>query len=485
MKKRLLVLAASMLLASCDGVVNFTPSEGGTYNPYTDEIDLIDGMRKVNSLGEVSAPSEILVGESLALDDVTVIAYYSDDTEEVVHPSLIQLDTSRPGNETAVVYFEGKTTTFTILVKEEETPSVDKVVTQIKTVTFTQTINIGDVVKLQDVDLVIEYEDGSEDNVHPTSIQIDTSHAGNIDVTVTYKDKSKTVQYTIGGAEVILTEITAVAPATIYQNATLSVNDVTVTAHYSDGSSHAVTADSVVLDTSTIGTVYGQATYQGLQASFSILVIENAQEAPVLTAISVANAPNSVYLNGTISVNEVNITLIYSDGNVGSAHPTSITLNSAVAGVVVATAHYEVDAQDFSATFAVTVIDPSDEEDDEEEEVLMCTYKIYFSYSHTTKYNPDTKKDVDAALLTFTAPMLYPLGKAPEEIASATDNTKVDSAKVIALGAAQGFEIDPAFPIFWGFSAYSVCLSQDQLWDFTKDYKQQAVVTLYGIWVDE
>ena len=31
--------------------------------------------------------------------------------------------------------------------------------------------------------------------------------------------------------------------------------------------------------------------------------------------------------------------------------------------------------------------------DEDGEEKLMCTYNIYFDYSHTTKYNPVTKKD--------------------------------------------------------------------------------------------
>ena len=477
MKKHLLLVAVAMLLSACDGVVNFSPAEGGTYDPYADEIDLIDKMKKVNSLGEITAPSEIYINEELSLEDVSVVAYYSDDTEEVVHPSLIQLDTSRVGTETAVIYFEGKTATFTITVKEQEV--VTKQVSSIKTVTFLNTINIGDVVKLQDVELVVVYDDESEETVNPTSIQIDTSHAGTINVTVTYKDKSKTVQYTIEG-EVVLSELSAVTPATIYKGATLSNSDVTLTAHYSDGSSQNVTPESIVLDTSTVGLTYGSINYQGLSASFSITVLEvPTPEQPVLTGISVSNAPSSVYLNGTISANEVNIVLAYSDGNVENGHPESVSINTSIAGVAVGTAYYG----DFSAVFSVTVIDPAEEEE-EEEEVLMCTYRIYFSYSHTTKYNPVTKKDEDAALLSFAAPMLSPLGKAPEEIALASDNTKVDASKVIALGTAAGYEVDPAFPNFLGFSAFTVCLSTDQIWDFTKDYKQQAVVSLYGVWTD-
>ena len=119
------------------------------------------------------------------------------------------------------------------------------------------------------------------------------------------------------------------------------------------------------------------------------------------------------------------------------------------------------------------------DQDEGEDEKLMCTYNIYFSYSHTTKYNATTKKDEDSPILSFEAPMLEPLGKIPEEIA---ENNAVSEAKVKALGAEKGFSVDPAFPSFLGFSFHGLCLDSSDIWDFTKDYKQLAVVTLYGIW---
>ena len=121
-------------------------------------------------------------------------------------------------------------------------------------------------------------------------------------------------------------------------------------------------------------------------------------------------------------------------------------------------------------------------EDDEEEPT--CTYNIYFSYSHTSKYNPSTKKDEDCPIVLIeNAPMLKALGSVPEAIANA--NGGVDKEKVLSLGAAKGFSVDPAFPNFMGFSFHGLCLDSSDLWDFAKDYKQQAVVTLYGIWYSD
>lgn len=126
------------------------------------------------------------------------------------------------------------------------------------------------------------------------------------------------------------------------------------------------------------------------------------------------------------------------------------------------------------------VPEPTEEEkkpEEEEDEDLQCTYNFYFSYSATTKYNPFTNKDEDSPILSFKHSMLKPLGSKPTEVDS--------EEKVKALGAKLGFEVDPAFPKFLGFSFNGVCLDEEGLWKFDTDYKQLAVVTLYGIWVSE
>lgn len=134
-----------------------------------------------------------------------------------------------------------------------------------------------------------------------------------------------------------------------------------------------------------------------------------------------------------------------------------------------------------------TYVEPPKEEgggggEEEGDDELLCTYSFYFSYNSTSKYNPVTNKDEDAPILTFEAPMLKPLGYIPEEIAS---DGAISKDKVLALGTAKGFSVDPTFDKFLGFSFNGVCLDESGLWDFTTDYKQLAVVTLYGVWVSE
>ena len=125
----------------------------------------------------------------------------------------------------------------------------------------------------------------------------------------------------------------------------------------------------------------------------------------------------------------------------------------------------------------------------EEDEKLMCTYNIYFSYNHTTKYVPNDSdlskaKEYDCPILSFEAPMLEPYGKVPDEIA---ENGVLSETKFKELAAQPefGFTPDPTFPKFMGLSFHGLCLDSSDLWDFTKDYKQLAVVTLYGVWYSD
>lgn len=95
-------------------------------------------------------------------------------------------------------------------------------------------------------------------------------------------------------------------------------------------------------------------------------------------------------------------------------------------------------------------------------------YEFYFSYSCS-----------DEPLATVEGPTFKPLGKdkVPEFL--------LTQSTLAAAGAEKGYAIDPAFPTFIGWSFYGVCLDEDDLWDFSIDHKQLAVIPLYGIWVNK
>ena len=98
--------------------------------------------------------------------------------------------------------------------------------------------------------------------------------------------------------------------------------------------------------------------------------------------------------------------------------------------------------------------------------------KINFYFDNTQTTDEEGK---DAPIFTIKWYMLKPLGDCPVEI-----NTL---EKVIALGNKKGFTSKETYPTFIGWSFYSTCLDEEQLWNFETDYRQQAVTAIYGIWV--
>ena len=106
--------------------------------------------------------------------------------------------------------------------------------------------------------------------------------------------------------------------------------------------------------------------------------------------------------------------------------------------------------------------------DDSFNDDATSIYEFYFSYSYS-----------DEPLASVEGPTFKALGldKVPEFL------LKQDT--LVAVGKEKGYEVDPAFPTFVGWSFYGVCLDDEDLWDFTIDHKQLAVIPLYGIWVNK
>ena len=104
------------------------------------------------------------------------------------------------------------------------------------------------------------------------------------------------------------------------------------------------------------------------------------------------------------------------------------------------------------------------------------TINFYFDANQTTRFS--NGEQVDSPIYVASWFMIKPLGACPEEIDT--------EEEVLELGKLLGFEPKQGFTHFVGFSLYSSCLGDKaHLWDFEKDFKQQAVTNLYAIWVDE
>ena len=129
-------------------------------------------------------------------------------------------------------------------------------------------------------------------------------------------------------------------------------------------------------------------------------------------------------------------------------------------------------------------------ESEEEEEVLYATYNFYFSFTSATYFDSATQRNVKCPIYSVVVPMMEPMGAYPAALdVDATHATRQD--KILAVAAEKAteygitFEVDPTFPKFVGFSSTGAAAFESNLWDFSKDYVQSAVVNLYGVWVSE
>lgn len=110
---------------------------------------------------------------------------------------------------------------------------------------------------------------------------------------------------------------------------------------------------------------------------------------------------------------------------------------------------------------------------------------FYFDASQTTRFvdveGEEFQAQIDAPIYVAYWYKLKPLNEAEDKAPDEIDTQE----EVEALGNIYGFHAKEN-TIFVGWSLYPSCLGDyDHLWHFNKDFKQQAVTNLYGIWVEE
>ena len=110
---------------------------------------------------------------------------------------------------------------------------------------------------------------------------------------------------------------------------------------------------------------------------------------------------------------------------------------------------------------------------------------FYFDAAQTTRFvDSDVFMDqVDAPIYSLRWYKLKPIlsfGMNEEIVANLNDQDYVES-----IGAVYGFHKQEGTHLI-GWSLYPTCLGDyEHLWNFSKDYKQQAITALYGVWVED
>jgi hypothetical protein len=208
---------------------------------------------------------------------LTITAHYSDSTSKTITDYTLN-GTLNIGTSTVTVTYEGKNDTFTVTVSDPNTTpptvtSISAVYTQGGTAIYTTT-------PLDDLKagltVTAHYNNGTSQTVTAYTLS-GTLTVGSSTVTVTYQGINTTFTVTVsGGIAPTVASISAVytqGETTVYT--TTPLNDLkanlTVTAHYSNGTSQTVTAYTLG-GTLTVGSSTVTVTYQGHNTNFTVNV---------------------------------------------------------------------------------------------------------------------------------------------------------------------------------------------------------------------
>ena len=279
-------------------------------------------------LTEIIAEKEVTtynVGDILDLDDLTVTAYYSDGSEEEVEDYTTneeEIDMETAGEQDLIIdYSEGDIEVsdfITITIEsDEENDSEQEDVTEdgSEEVVYLEDLyaeketvyyETGDELDVDDITVTAYYSDGTEEEVYDYELnddEIDMDEAGTQTLIVTYTEDEITLTAEIEieiEEYVYLEEIQAKKTKTNYfVGEKIKINDLKITAYYSDGSKETIDYDEVETNVSKINTSKAgkktlEITYEEDDTEASCEIKLNIKELSVPTGIKVLAKGNKI-----------------------------------------------------------------------------------------------------------------------------------------------------------------------------------------------
>lgn len=222
-------------------------------------------------------------------------------------------------------------------------PKVKTLVSISATKTVT-TYSVGDTLSTADIAVTATYNDTTTTDVTASAV-FDTSNvnmntAGTYSIGVSYTEggvtETTSVSITVSAAAKVLQSITATKTTTSYTvGDTLTTNDITVTAHYSDSTSADVTSSAIVntssVDMNTAGTYSIGISYteDGITVTTSINIAVNA--APkVLQSVSATKTTTAYNVGDTLSTADITVTAHYTDTTTANVTASAVINTSGV-----------------------------------------------------------------------------------------------------------------------------------------------------------
>ena len=170
---------------------------------------------------------------------------------------------------------------------------------------------------------------------------------------------------------------------------------LTVTATYSDGSAEDVTTDATLsgYDMTTAGTYTVTATYEGLTATYTIVVAD-----PCITGIAITTLPDNVTFDqgDELDTTGMVVTATYSDGSTAEVtgwYTSSVDMTTA--GEKTVTVNYSVNGTTWQATYKITVNEALTDD------VTLESVEITTGPT-TTEYQVNDALDITGMVVTAT-----------------------------------------------------------------------------------
>lgn len=309
--------------------------------------------------------TEYRIGEELDLTGMTVTARYTDSGEKQVAIDdcvITGYDKNKAGEQTITVSYAGQTDTFVVNVKAELT---DIVVTPPAQTEYV----IGDELNLEGFKVTAKYSDNTQKEISADQVEIsgyDKNQTGSQKVTVSYTEDgiTKTGNFEVTVKEKpVLGSISLEGPAKTqyWVGEELSLDGLTVTANYSDGTSKAVTDYRVTgFDSTKPGNVTVTVSYTEGEitktANFTVSVKEKLVNV-VLDSITLQEPDKTEYTVGEgMNLDGLKVTAHYSDGSSREVTGYEVSgFDSTKTGTVTVTVSYTEGGITKTASFDIQV----------------------------------------------------------------------------------------------------------------------------------
>lgn len=364
MKRKLLLLTISLLLLSMIFVA-------------------CAGDREITSLEVNGLKFTLALNETPDYSGVTAVVTYNnnpEDTENLTADQLTfsEIDTSTAGNKTLTVTYDGFSVDYTIKVEadvagDDDVVEEPEVLDSIKIAFaegFNGKIEIGETVTASQLVVSATYKKG-ESTVTRTVTEgvtlgtIDTATAGKKTLTVTYEDKTATIEITVKEAPAPLSVTGfSIAAGTvntvINEGETVDTTGLKVNVEYSDGSTKELEADDVTISVDLVAkklTVTWTDEFGVTQTAIQDIIVVAAGDpeppvtTPQITGITLVTYQTETYVDVAYNTVGTKIKATYDNGSVAylTAPVEGVTVTYANGTVTVAYAG-------FTATGTVEVI---------------------------------------------------------------------------------------------------------------------------------